>query len=194
MKSSLTKNIRPVRTVSSIKIKTEAGSSLQVIKNLLCTLSSSELEEALNHLLLLRKDKQPTTELQRKLLMWQDSLNTELGHVLGQRERMFPQPMVPKSKKLLKDVEEFLEVAGLASLRTEETKRIYNLLAKILVNHAAAISSRIKIPLSMRLVLQTTTSLVALFDNHFPNYVKSGLVGKILIQAHAGITVDTEKD
>jgi hypothetical protein len=56
------------------------------------------------------------------------------------------------------------------------------------------VSARAKIPLSMKLVLQTTTPLVSLFDNHYPGYVKAGLVKQILLAARTGIIGKDDSD
>jgi hypothetical protein len=116
--------------------------------------------------------------------------------MLGQTQRMFPHVYTTQAKKLLQDVTEFMKANELDTLKTEEVKMMYNLLAKILVTHAHTVSIRVRIPLSMKLVLQTTTPIVSLFDNHFPGYIKAKLIKQVLLAGKSGINKwrDTEED
>lgn len=151
-------------------------------------------QQLLDFILLEIQQETPTSDEQRKLDMWQDSLNTELGNMLGQHQRLFPHGMSGAARKVLADVESFILANELIGLTTAENKVMYNLLAKILVNHAAIVSARVRIPLSMKLVLQTTTPVVSLFENHFPGYVKAKLIRQILLASVKGVQQDSEID
>jgi hypothetical protein len=46
----------------------------------------------------------------------------------------------------------------------------------------------------MKLVLQTQTPILSLFDNHFPGYVKAKLIKQILFAGLSGINHNDDKD
>jgi len=169
-------------TVSVVSVE------LDSIKMSVTKLSEKDRQSLLDYLLLLRQDEKPTSDQERKLAMWTDSLNLALSKMLGQTHRIFPHVLLPQARKILKDVTAFMKENDLGNLKTGETKAMYNLLAKILVNYASIVSAKARIPLSMKLVVQTTTPVVSLFDNHFPGYVKSKLIMQVLIASTSGIT------
>jgi len=175
-------------------VEIKATEIMADLKNTIKGLTSLGKQQVLDYLLLAIQQETPTTDKQRKLAMWQDSLNNELGNMLGQHQRMFPQSMSAAAKKILVDVDEFMATNDLLDLTTGETKVMYNLLAKILVNQAVIVSARIRIPLSMKLVLQTTIPVVSLFDSFFPGYIKAKLVKQILLVGIGGVQHDDDED
>jgi hypothetical protein len=191
-------NIRPARHVrtSTDLNKNPSGKEyhLSQLKYQIKALSEKDRQELFDYLLLLQQEQKPTSDSERKLNMWTDSLNIALTQILGNTHSIFPPVLLPQAKKILKDVTEFLSVNGLGDMKTTEVKVMYNLLAKILVNHASGVSANIRIPLSMKLVLQTQTPILSLFDNHFPGYVKAKLIKQILFAGLSGITHDSEED
>lgn len=189
-----TRNNKPPTTHHPLTGGCGGGEYFMELKKQIKELPDTQQQELLDYILLLRVEGKTTSDQDRKLSMWCDSLNTELGNMLGQTQRVFPQVHTTQAKKLLKDVTEFLSVNDLGNLKTEEVKLMYNLLAKILVNSASVISTRARIPLSMKLVLQTTTPVVSLFDNHFPGYVKAKLIRQILFAGKNGITREQDYD
>jgi len=161
---------------------------LDDLKNSVRNLSEKDRQVLLDFILMLRQDQKMSSEQERKLAMWTDSLSLALSKMLGQTHHIFPPPLLTQAKKILKDVNEFMTSNDLGDLKTAETKSMYNLLAKILVNHASMVSAKARIPLSMKLVVQTTTPVVSLFDNFFPGYVKSRLIRQVMFAATSGIT------
>jgi len=180
----------PRSTTTRNKNNTELDSLKNTVKNL----SEKDRQVLLDYLLLLRQSEKPTSDQERKLNMWTNSLSLALSQMLGQTHHIFPPPLLTQAKKILKDVNEFMTSNDLGDLKTAETKSMYNLLAKILVNHASMVSAKARIPLSMKLVVQTTTPVVSLFDNFFPGYVKSRLIRQVMFAATSGITAHEDDD
>lgn len=180
--------------VTANRNKTEHINPVETLKVWLLKLSETEQQELLDFLLLHRQQRKFTSPQERKLNMFTDSLSTELGKALGQSNRMFPLPMLSEAKKKFKEVEALMIDLGMQDLKIPDTKAMYGIVARVLVQHALMVSNKIKIPVSMKLVLQTTTPLHALIDTVFPGYIQSGLMLVVLKQVHAGITVDGEDD
>ena len=190
-------NSPPIRgSVGVISFLGVKNITTEILKTELSGLSETTRQELLDFLALLKNQKKDTPDFQRKIAMWTDSLNIALGKALGNKLTTFPPVMNAPAKKLLKEVQDFMIECKLENLSTPESKVMFNMLAKMLVAHAAGVSSKVKIPLTMKLVLQTTTPLIALFDNIYPGYVKSGLVGKILFASSNSIIIhdDDEED
>ncbi len=195
-------NIRParhVRAANALANKLHDIKSIEIMADLKSTirqLNSAGQQHILDFILLLRQEQtnKTTPDQDRKLAMWCDSLNLALSNILGQTHNAFSPVLLPQAKKILKDVTEFLSVNDLGDMKTTEVKVMYNLLAKILVNHASGVSANIKIPLSMKLVLQTQTPILSLFDNFFPGYVKAKLVRQILMAGKNPQIVDRDDD
>ena len=142
-------------------------------------------------LLLVRENEQRNSSRQdRNFNLWQDSLCIGLRKVLG---RSFPILVGVGAKRHHGEIEEFLIESGLKDLKLGERKVCYNIFAKILIEQAVGISARARIPLTMKLVLQSTTPFVSLFDNHFPGYAQAGMVRKIILHNSQGI-IDTDTD
>jgi adenylylsulfate kinase-like enzyme len=106
----------------------------------------------------------------------------------------FPPALRPQAKKFLKEVTDFAAQCNLEIKNTQDSKALYSLMAEVMVRHSVGISAKIKIPLTMKLVLQTTSPLVSLFDNLFPNYVRSGLVKTVFLASKKGKVPDEEVD
>jgi hypothetical protein len=172
-------NIRPARPSGKIIV------DVPTLKQVIAGFDSQTRQELFDYLLLLRQQdtNKTTTEQERGLNMLSDSLNNALGDMLGNYHHIFPLTLKSQLKKVFKDVIDFMSENDLDNLKTEETKAMFNILAKILVKHASGVSAQVRIPLSMKLVLQTTTPIVSLFDNFFPGYVKAKLVKQILLAA-----------
>ena len=183
-------NIRPARPSGKIIV------DVPTLKQVIAGFDLQTRQELFDYLLLLRQQdtNKTTSDQDRKTAMWCDSLNLALSNILGQTHNAFSPVLLPQAKKILKDVTEFLSVNGLGDMKTTEVKVMYNLLAKILVNHASGVSANIKIPLSMKLVLQTQTPILSLFDNFFPGYVKAKLVRQILMAGKNPQIVDRDDD
>ena len=180
----------PVSTTIENQEQTELDSLKISVKNL----SGKDRQMLLDYILLLKQNEKPTSDQERKFAMWTDSLNLALTQMLGQTHSIFPHSLITQAKKILKDVTDFMSENDLANLQTGETKAMYNLLAKLLVNHASMVSAKARIPLSMKLVLQTTTPVVAIFDNHFPGYVKGKLIKQVLFASARGITEEPDDE
>jgi hypothetical protein len=186
---------RHARSVYKLPAKLQVKDiSIADIKFNIQDLSADKQQELLDFLLLLRQQKKDTPDAQRNLLMWCDSLNAELGKTLGNKLTFFPPALNPQAKKFLKEVSDFSTQCDLEIKNTKDSKVLYNLMATVMVSHATVISAKIKIPLTMKLVLQTTSPLVSLFDNLFPGYVKSGLVKKVLFARQSSIIMHGDDD
>ncbi|HUW47103.1 MAG TPA: hypothetical protein VMW50_15105 [Dehalococcoidia bacterium] len=191
--ASAASNVRWNKTRTSTE-RDVCVDKLDSLKNTVKNLSEKDRQVLLDYLLLLRQSEKPTSDQERKLNMWTNSLSLALSQMLGQTHHIFPPPLLTQARKILKDVTEFMSSNDLGNLHTAETKSMYNVLARILVSHAAVVSAKARIPLSMKLVLQTTTPVVSLFDNYFPGYVKAKLLKQVLIAAGSGITTHDDED
>lgn len=191
LKKSIT---RHTRSVYKLPVKLQVKSVMSELKVTLQDLSASEQQELLDYLVLLKQQKKDTPDTQRKIAMWCDSLNTELGKALGNKITFFPPVLNASAKKFLKEAQDFMIQCKLENLSTQDSKVMFNLLARMLVSHAASVSAKVKIPLTMKLVLQTTSPLVSIFDSSYPGYVQSGLVQKILLAGHSSIITHDDED
>ena len=167
---------------------------IEALKNIVKGLDSDTQQQLLDFLLLEKNNREPSSDQQRKLNMFTDSLATELGRSLGNSTRIFPLPFLGQARRMLKDVDALMDDLKMSNLKTADTKVMYNLIARVLVHQAHVVSAKVKVPVSMKLVLQTTTPLHSLIDNHFPNYLKSGLMSVVLTSARNGIQQNDDDD
>lgn len=174
--------------------KSSSGSDLDAVKLLVATLSAEDQQALLDHLALSKRNCGISSQQERKLNLFTDSLAQELGKHLGQSSRVFPLPLLPQAKKMFKDVERLMLDLKLDNLNTKGTKAFYNVLASVLVQYAQTISNKANIPVNMKLILQTTTPLHALLDNQFPSYIRAGLMSLVIQQAQSGNVEDNEDD
>ena len=161
---------------------------LESLKLLLVSLNESTQQNLLDFLLLQKMNRKTSSVTERKINMWTDSLAVELGISLGKSDRIFPLPLIGAAKRLFKEAEELLIDLKMSDLNTTDTKVMYNVIARVLVVYAHSVSSKAGIPVNMKLVLQTTTPIHSLIDNHYPNYIQSGLMSVVLKSAKMGIT------
>lgn len=174
--------------------KSSSELDLASVKLLALTLPVDDQQALLDFLALERTNRSITTLQERKLNMFTDSLAQELGKSLGQSSRIYPLALLPQAKKMFRDAEALLKDLDLEHFAMPETKAMYNVLAKVLVHHAHKVSAKAKIPVNMKLVLQTTTPLHALLDEHFPGYIKAGVMKIVFEKAKNGFVEDTEDD
>jgi hypothetical protein len=167
---------------------------IEECKQIFTALNSDTQQQLLDYMLLIRQQQKLTSSQERKLNMWTDSLATELGRSLGQSNRMFPLPLLSGAKSMFKQVEILMKDINMQDLNTPNTKAMYNMIARVLVHQASVVSAKAKIPVSMKLVLQTTTPIAALIDNHFPGYIQSGLMKMVMTQMKNGHVEDTEDE
>ena len=141
-----------------------------------------------------RQNKKSTTQQERQFNLFMDSLVQELGTLLGQSTRIFPLPQLPQAKKVFREVEQFLVDCKMQELDNKHRKVLYNIIASVLVKYAHDVSLKAKIPVNMKLVLQTTTPIGALVDNFYPGYVKAGVMLILLKQAMQGYQLEADDE
>jgi hypothetical protein len=166
--------------------------SVGELKKCVAALNETSQQELLDFLLLQKMNRKQTSDQDRKLAMLMDSLTTELGKLLGNSNRVFPLPQLPDVRKMFRQVEALMLDLKMSECNIQDTKAFYNVIARVLILHANAVSTSAKIPVTMKLVLQTNTTLHALLDNNFPNYMAAGLMKAVLNASRNGIVNDGE--
>ena len=179
---------------SNTQKKSSSELDLDAVKLLALTLPVDDQQALLDFLALEKINRGITSYQERRLNAFTDSLANELGKSLGQSHRVFPLPLQAQGKKMWKDAEALLKDLQMDAFALPETKAMYNVIAMALVHHAQMVSTKVKIPVNMKLVLQTTTPLHALLDNHFPGYIKAGVMSMVFQQAKNGFVEDSEDD
>jgi hypothetical protein len=174
--------------------KMSSDLDLDSVKLLVATLCEEDQQSLLDHLALQRVVKKNTTQQERKFNLFTDSLASELGESLGQSSRLFPLPLLSQAKKMYKSVEVFMKDINMDDSNVKETKIMYNVIARTMVLHAHAVSAKAKIPVSMKLVLQTTVTIHSLLDNNFPGYIKAGLLSAIVKQHQIGYVEERDDE
>jgi len=169
-------------------------STLETLKFAVLTICEDDQQKLLDFLLLQKMNRKQTSAQDRKLALLMDSLSTELGKLLGNSSRVFPLPQLPDVRKMFKQVEALMLDLKMSECNTQDTKAFYNVIARVLVQHANAVSISAKIPVTMKLVLQTNTTLHALLDNNYPGYLAAGLMRSVLNASRNGIVNDGEED
>jgi hypothetical protein len=168
--------------------------SVSELKKCVGALNETSQQELLDFLLLQKMNRKQTSDQDRKLAMLMDSLTVELGKLLGNSNRVFPLPQLPDVRKMFKQVEALMLDLKMSECDVRDTKAMYNVVARVLVQHASVVSNKAKIPVTMKLVLQTNTTLHALLDNSFPGYLQAGLMRSVLNASRDGIVSDGEDD
>ncbi len=167
---------------------------VEALKSAVRALNTDVQKELLDFIAMQLQNKKQNSAQDRKLNLFTNALSTELGKALGQSNRLFPLPLITNAKKMFKDVEVLMNDLKMTDLNTQDTAVMYGVLARVLVQQAETVSARAKIPLSMKLVLQTTTPLHALVDINFPGYIRAGLMMSVVIAKKSGISSEDDED
>lgn len=140
-------------------------------------LNVKERKELLDRLLLEHQNE--ARDDQRDVAMWATAVHQQYTALYGSGDGVLVAPLV--MKKLVQatasweHVRRFMETSKLSELPVTERQGAYQLLAEILVRHAAQVARRSGAPLSPKLVSQCTVNLPGAFENQFPGYVAAGL-------------------
>lgn len=128
---------------------------------------------------------------QRDVDMWAGAVYSGLVATNGGSPGGVPGPAVVKrilaAPSAWKPVDGFMEACKFDQLSVTERQSVYNLLADLVIKHAAQIAHRSKIPLSPKLIGTCSSNVASLFDLAFPGYMRAGLahiVARRLISAN----------
>ena len=120
----------------------------------------------------------------RDIEMWFDSISTEFNTHFQGTITSPPAAVLAKSDKTSYEVlQVFMKASGLDSMKVIERKRVYLILAQLLVKYADGVAKNYQIPLTSKFVLNCSYTLPSLFDEAFPGYLEAGLA-KIAILGH----------
>jgi hypothetical protein len=160
---------------SGTKKQTKTGPDPDAVLADLLALSAADRRDLLARLALAEKEAKGGKG--REVEMWSgavyDALEAALGSASGVgagRAHM---------RRLLADpsswgpVASFWQQTGLGGLRVVEQQACWNLLAGLLVQHAARVSKRTGSALTPRYVASMAANLVSIFDASFPGYLSS---------------------
>ena len=146
-------------------------------------MESTELKKVQDHLsLLLQEHDLITGKMDRDCLMWGDSLLAALSKVL---KKSFPPlqraaPIWKAVRGSYKELQGFVEGAGIYGVTSYRKKALYDLLGLLVVKQAQITAKRLDLPLTPNLVLQESHNLAAIFDMAYPGYLQSGMVGWVV--------------
>lgn len=113
----------------------------------------------------------------RDLEAWVSCVHNELNRELG-AENSYGIMQVRKAlgePECWRPVEAFMAAAGMESRTSAERRAMYMLLAELLIEHTRYETRRMKFGLVLSSVARYVVDLVAIFDDAFPGYLRSGL-------------------
>lgn len=116
----------------------------------------------------------------RDVDMWAGAVYEALRRELGASGGSLGGPMTVKravgAASAFGFIRDFVADAGLADAAVMEKQSFYQLLARLLVSHAADVARHVGAPLSVKFVANNSVNVAAVFERSFPGYLRSGLV------------------
>lgn len=153
------------------------AAQLRTADELLATLGplSTKETKALLAQLALQTNKTSTARGERDSETWAACVADALSDAIGSSSagQLVRKEMLAATA--WKPVQAFLEEAGFLDLNVREKRAVYQMLARLLVQHADRISSRRDIPLTPHFVASCAGHIGVVFDGAFPGYLASGL-------------------
>jgi hypothetical protein len=158
------------------KKEEEKKPSLDHVKTLADQLTVAERKELLAYLASLQLDE---TGRGRDVDMWSQSIYDALTATIGTGGGGVVGPLAVKRLVAARSswayVETFMAATKLDELTVAERQSVYTMLARLLVDRAAAVAKHAHVPLTPKLVANNTGDLAAIFDEAFPGYAAAGL-------------------
>lgn len=116
---------------------------------------------------------------ERDIDMWSGAVYEALLRLAGQGDGASLGPLVIKrlvtAPNAWSPINAFMKASKLDRLTVTERQSVYQLLARLLVQHAKQLADHKGIVFSAKLVVTCGTSIAQVFDRAFPNYVASGI-------------------
>jgi hypothetical protein len=111
--------------------------------------------------------------------MWSQALYDALVKENGGSGRGLPGPALVKRAVAVgapwTAVAGFMEASGYDKLKVPERLAMYEMLAKLLMEHALEVSDRTGAPLTPKLLANCSSNIAAVFNAAFPGYLRAGL-------------------
>lgn len=155
----------------------------------LLELSDKERKELLDRLTLAKMQSKQTTERDRDVAMWVESVYSRLvavsrgygaagvGIVVVKRLLTAPSAWAP--------VADFMHAAKFDSAQVVERQAVYNLLAELLVSYTQNIARHTGAPFSAKMTANCTTHISSLVEAAFPGYARAGLLSLVVLRLRA---------
>lgn len=170
------KNPSLLPVVHQAKTKTGKRASLDEVKALAQQLNEVEMGQLLDFLAAQRLQLAAGRDVEA----WAQAVYDALVRTLGHGGLGLPGP-IPLRRLLATHsawtpVEAWMEAHELDNLKVAERRSVYFLLARLLVERAQEIAQYGDLPLTPKLVANSTRDIAAIFDRAFPGYSSAGLV------------------
>lgn len=111
--------------------------------------------------------------------MWAEAVYDALVALNGGSGRGLPGPALIKRAmgqgSAWSSVAGFMESSKYDALKVVERQAIYQMLAKLLLEHAQDISEHTGAPLTPKLLATCCSNITAIFNRAFPGYLRAGL-------------------
>lgn len=159
---------------------------LQEAKALVLELSPADKKQLLDFTalqLLGEHESGQTRDLDQWALAVYEAIVATIGTQGGGMAGPLPIKRLLAARASWAPVESFARVAGFNKMKVPERLAAYRLLAQLLVQRSQEVARAVRAPLTAKMVANNTGDLAAIFDAHFPGYMRSGLAAMLFRRA-----------
>lgn len=158
--------------------KQEEVSKVEQATSLFATMTDEERKQTLD-LLALRCAISGRAADDRDLAMWSEAVYSALVASATPEDGAAHGPLLVKrllaASHSWSPVDEFMRRSKLSELTVSERQAAYQLLARLLVEHAKQVADYVGAPLTPKFLSNQTPALAGVFEKSFPGYVAAGL-------------------